>query len=222
MSRLFLCSNGPTSPALDRELRRLIGPKPEEGTCWYIPTAPIHDGMEGLPEQQVPTIRQQFGLKTVRSIDPERVTGDLLRNKVSELAPRLIWAEMGNTYNLAHHLGESGGDELVRELVAGGALYVGASAGAIMAGRTVQMALWKNWDDQTCEGTVSKDWNDKEVARGLDLAGGRSIFPHANGQYASKDWQRAQAQRHGHTDHEVVPLKDGTGLVIEGGSMRVV
>ena len=54
----------------------------------------------------------------------------------------------------------------MRELVAGGAIYVGASAGSIMAGRTVQMALWKNWDDQTCEGTVSVDWTDAEVARG--------------------------------------------------------
>lgn len=222
MSRLFLCSNGPTSPALDRELRRLIGPKPEEGTCWYIPTAPIHDGMEGLPEQQVPTIRQQFGLKTVRSIDPERVTGDLLRNKVSELAPRLIWAEMGNTYALMHHLRKSGGDQLISELVnSGKAVFYGASAGAIVAGRTVQMALWKDWDDKTVSGQVDGSiWHDPEVARGLDLAGGRSIFPHANGSYGDPQWQQRQANKWGHTDHEVVKLRDGEGVVIEDGEMR--
>jgi hypothetical protein len=151
-----------------------------------------------------------------------------------------------------HHLWNSGGAEVIQDLVAKGAIYVGASAGSIMAGRTCQMALWKvcarplprtrankddrllsivdshpgtilqDWDDKTCEGTVDVDWNDKGVARGLDLALGRSIFPHANGQYADKGWQQAQARKHGHTDHEVVALADGHGLVIEGDVARLV
>ena len=50
----------------------------------------------------------------------------------------------------------------------------------------------------------------------LDIAGGRSIFPHAQGQYGKESWQRAQAQKHGHTDHEVVALADGEGLAIDG------
>ena len=81
--KLFLCSNGPTTPALKSALSTLIGPDPQSATCWYIPTAPIHDGMAHLPEQQVPEIRASFGFKQVLSLDPERVTGDLLRTKVS-------------------------------------------------------------------------------------------------------------------------------------------
>ena len=50
---------------------------------------------------------------------------------------------MGNTYNLAYHLSNSGGAELIKELVVGGTVYIGSSAGAIMAGRTIQMAFWK-------------------------------------------------------------------------------
>ena len=88
------------------------------------------------------------------------------------------------------------------------------------------VSLWRtvlqDWDDKTCEGTVNVDWHDKSVARGLDLALGRSIFPHANGQYADKGWQEAQARKHGHTDHPVVALADGHGIVIEGGNARVV
>ena len=45
---------------------------------------------------------------------------------------------------------------------------------------------------------------------------------HANGQYASASWQKKQAEKHGHTDHEVVALADGHGLVIEGDDVRVV
>ena len=42
-----------------------------------------------------------------------------------------------------HHLRKSGGDEIIKELVAKGTVYYGASAGAIVGGRTVQMAFWK-------------------------------------------------------------------------------
>jgi hypothetical protein len=63
-------------------------------------------------------------------------------------------------------------------------------------------------------------WDDPKTAAGLDLAGERSIFPHANGQYGNPAWQQKQAERWGHTDHEVVKLADGEGVVIEDGVMR--
>eukprot|EP00322_Chrysochromulina_rotalis_P015427 CAMPEP_0115852808 /NCGR_PEP_ID=MMETSP0287-20121206/13184_1 /TAXON_ID=412157 /ORGANISM="Chrysochromulina rotalis, Strain UIO044" /LENGTH=223 /DNA_ID=CAMNT_0003306875 /DNA_START=41 /DNA_END=712 /DNA_ORIENTATION=- len=221
MGKLFLCSNGPTTAVLRDALRSLIGPQPEQATCWYIPTAPIHDGMADLPVQQVPAIRQEFRLKQVLSLDPERVTGELLRTQVSELAPRIIWAEMGNTYALIHHLRKSGGDTLVKELVSAGTVFYGASAGAIIAGKTIQMALWKDWDDKTVSGQVDGSiWKETETSRGLDLAGGLSIFPHANGQYANPAWQQAQAEKWGHTDHDVVKLADGEALVVDDAGVR--
>ena len=120
-------------------------------------------------------------------------------------------------YALRHHLRASGGDALVRRLLGAGALYVGSSAGAIVGGRTVQMAFWKDWDDRTAGGTLDVDWADAELGAGLDLCGGRSFFPHANGQYASASWQQAQAARLGHTDHEVVKMADGEGWSSESG-----
>jgi len=223
LGKLFLCSNGPSTPALERALRELIGAEPKDTNVWYIPTAARHDGMAAMAKEQPAAIRQRFGVGVVRSIDPETVKGDLLRTKVSELKPRLIWAEMGNTYALRHHLRESGGDELIRSLVASGVHFYGASAGAILAGRTVQTAFWKNWDDKTVSGQIDGTvWDDASTARGLDLAGGRSIFPHASGLYSSAKWQQAQAERCGHTDHEVVKLADGEAVIIEGGAMRPV
>ena len=118
---------------------------------------------------------------------------------------------------MRHHLRESGGDKLVMELLDKGSIYVGSSAGSIVGGRTIQMAFWKNWDDKTAEGTISVDWNNPDLARGLDIGGGRSFFPHANGQYASASWQQAQAARLGHTDHEVVKMADGEGWSSESG-----
>ena len=87
-------------------------------------------------------IQQRFGIR-MEWIDPEYVTGDALRSAVAAISPDVVWAEMGNTYNICYHLHKSGGDKLVTELVGAGAVYVGSSAGSIMAGRTCQMAFWK-------------------------------------------------------------------------------
>ena len=79
------------------------------------------------------------------------------------------------------------------------------------------MAFWKDWDDRTADGTIDVNWTDAALAAGLDLGGGRSFFPHANGQYADARWQQQQAERCGHTDHEVVKMADGEGWSSESG-----
>ncbi len=224
--RLILTSNGLTTRALLDECVRFLGGEDRKSkSVWYIPTAPLRDGWsQSQVKQQMAQVQRQLGVGKLACVDPEYVTGDALKQQVlQECGGKvdLIYAEMGNTYNLAHHLRQSGGRELISELMDAGAAYVGASAGAIMAGKTIQMAFWKNWDDKTCEGNVNPaQWDDAEVAAGLNLAGGRSIFPHANGQYASQSWQQQQAQKHGHTDHEVVCLPDGAGIVLDGQEVR--
>ena len=221
--RLILTSSGLSSSALQNELQRMLGDRSSPKSCWYIPTAPLRDGWsKRQAQEQMASVGRQFNLQCTW-IDVEYTKGAELKAAIEKVGKvDVIYAEMGNTYNLCYHLWNSGGAELIKKLMDSGAIYVGASAGSIMAGRTCQMALWKDWDDQSCEGTVSVDWSDKEVAKGLNLAGGRSIFPHANGQYADAKWQQAQAQRHGHTDHEVVALQDGHGIVIEGDAVKIL
>lgn len=195
----------------------MIGPEPEKKTCWYIPTAALRDGMgPGMLQRQVQGPKSDFRIGRIAVIDPEYVKGDSLKKKLQELGKvDVIYAEMGNTYALRQQLRTAGGDELIRKAMDEGAIYVGSSAGSIVAGRTVQMAFWKNWGDKTAQGTVNVDWNDPRMAAGLDLGGGRSFFPHANGQYGQEEWQDQQAKEHGHTDHEVIKLADGEGFVID-------
>ncbi|CAE8733920.1 unnamed protein product [Polarella glacialis] len=198
----------------------MVGDSPNSQTVWYLPTAPLRDGMgPGFVRSQVAEFKREFNLGKVEIIDVEYVKGEELKNAIAKLGRvDVIYAEMGNTYNLRHHLRESGGDKLIHDAMDAGAIYVGSSAGSIVAGRTIQMAFWKDWDDRTAEGTIRVNWEDPELARGLDLGGGRSFFPHANGQYGRKAWQDEQAKKHGHTDHEVIKLADGEGFVIDGDS----
>jgi dipeptidase E len=50
----------------------------------------------------------------------------------------VIWVSGGNGFYLRWILKESGADEIIRELVAQGTVYAGWSAGAVLAGPTLQ------------------------------------------------------------------------------------
>ena len=64
----------------------------------------------------------------------------------------------GNTFFLWDAMRRSGLDELIKERVAAGVLYVGCSAGSIVAGRSIQTAFWKGWDDPGV--APDTDWTD--------------------------------------------------------------
>ena len=65
-------------------------------------------------------------------------------------------------------------DKLVRQRVGAGALYVGCSAGSIVAGESISTAFWKGWDDPA---VAPADWEDAANLRAMGLAPGRCFFP---------------------------------------------
>ncbi len=80
----------------------------------------------------------------VEDIDIESKTPnelrDLLKNKDG------IYVQGGNTFYLLKQSRLSGFDTLVRDLVAQGIPYIGASAGSYVACPTIEMATWKHQD----------------------------------------------------------------------------
>ena len=81
----------------------------------------------------------------------------------------LLVVEGGNTFWLWANM-----EEYASLIQSSSAVYVGISAGAIVAGRHVSTALWKGWDDPNVV-RPPRNWS---AVRGLDLAQGRSFFPH--------------------------------------------
>jgi hypothetical protein len=130
-----------------------------------------------------------------------------------------VYVEGGNTFWLRYCMGKGGPGPrpgggyvgLVRDACAGPrglAVYLGKSAGAIVAGRDVSTATWKGWDDPSVVpgrgvgGASDDDWSGYP---GLDLAGGRSFFPHM-----SDDWADTVRERRRDDD------ADDDGLVCLG------
>lgn len=222
--RFLVTSDGLTSEALQAEFRSMLGPDVAKKHMWYVPTAALAEGgSQSFVEAKAASLKKDYGLASVKVIDVAKVKGQALTQAVKSM-PSLdvIYLEYGNTYYLRYHLRDSGGDELVRDSVRKDAIVVGASAGSIVLGRTVQTAFWKNWDDRTAGGTINVDWDNETVAAGLNLLGGRAVFPHANGPYAVRQWQDEQAQKYGHTDFEVIKLADGQGFVLDSFRPRMV
>ena len=66
-------------------------------------------------------------------------------------------------------------DRLIRSRVAAGALYVGCSAGAIVAGRSAATALWKGWDDPAAASAT--DWSDPQSLQVRELVSSGGLNP---------------------------------------------
>lgn len=58
----------------------------------------------------------------------------------------IIFVEGGNTFYLQKRINESGFEKVLFELFTKGILYIGVSAGAMVAGRTIETANWKDGD----------------------------------------------------------------------------
>mmetsp|Transcript_10306 Transcript_10306/g.31181 ORF Transcript_10306/g.31181 Transcript_10306/m.31181 type:complete len:678 (-) Transcript_10306:338-2371(-) len=123
--------------------------------------------------------------------------------------PHLVLVDGGNTFWLRHYM-----EDWMDAFAASTAVYVGVSAGAICAGKHVDTALWKGWDDPTV--VDERDWT---AVPGLDLAGGASFFPHYSDQYTSLVAERTEA-RH----DPLVALDEGGCHVLdrEGGQRYVL
>ena len=108
----------------------------------------------------------------------------------------------------------SGLSELVRQRVNDeGALYVGASAGSIVAGRTIRTALWKGWDDPKAAGPEA-DWEADGAYDALGLVD-VSFFPH----YDAASWGGLVDRQRRSLGHACVVLADdGSEVYVEGDS----
>lgn len=148
------------------------------------------------------------------------LTVDAAKDSLEEMEAAIkqahcIWVFGGNTFWLLHHMRRSGLDELVRKRVSEGALYVGQSAGAIVAGQSILPARWKGWDDPTV--VTDRDWSRSESLAALGLVADRSFFPHHQ-----PCWEPLVAQRRDELGHTVVTLREEGGAFVSGMALREV
>lgn len=120
----------------------------------------------------------------------------------------VIWAAGGNTFCLMEQVKASGLDNIIRALLEKDIVYVGESAGAVAAGKSLRGV---EQDDEP-EFASKQHWD------GLGLID-KFILPHADNKfYAASNEQSKQIYSH----EDLVSLNDDQALIINGSEKKII
>jgi peptidase E len=115
--------------------------------------------------------------------------------------PHFVYVQGGNTFWLYHCM-EKGEwkNDLLQLLRGSTTLYCGASAGAIIAGASMETACWKGWDNPSVV-AGRETYDDWKGVAGLSLVDKTAFFPH----HVEAQWSNVVADNGSE-------LKDRTGV----------
>jgi len=223
-SRLMLTSSGLTTSELEksfgslfREASKATGEaKPWIAMVVTAQMAPSNSGSKRSPgelrrrrwadaRKKGRQLQQQIAGDVgaqVKCIDCAHDTTATISEAISQA--QCIWVTGGNTFFLWHHMRRSGTDAMIRQRLKDGALYVGCSAGSIVAGLSLETAHWKGWDDDT---VVDVDWTDESNRRTMGLTQ-HVIFPHYEPQ-----WADLVEERRGACAHALLCLDESSAFI---------
>jgi peptidase E len=213
--KVIVTSNGLSSDVLRATFKQMAGPNLEDKLLLYVSSAARSVGWtEEEAEREAKYVGRNLNIGKVVSIDLAVMAGEELAGLIERIRQDLVavYVEGGNTFALLHHLRLSGFDAILRTLVAEGVIYVGLSAGSIVAGSSIEFAVWKGNNEA---GEHAEFISDPANRQGLDLCGGLSIFPHFD-----DTWATLVEQKVPELGHDVIVLSDGQGYVFNGKQRR--
>jgi len=141
----------------------------------------------------------------VEDIDIEGKNKEELRKILKD--KDIIYVQGGNTFYLLKQIKESGFDKVIKELIEKGVIYIGVSAGSIIAGPTIETAKWGGADTNDV-GLVDLD--------GLNLVPFLIIV-----HYNSKNQSIIQKQIK-NSKYPVRALTDDQAILIKDGEVKLV
>ncbi|MDP2671521.1 MAG: Type 1 glutamine amidotransferase-like domain-containing protein [bacterium] len=143
----------------------------------------------------------------VQEVDLKKKGEGNLREEMGNAG--IIFVCGGNTFYLLEKARESGFDEVVKEFVEKGVIYIGSSAGSVLVGPDIEPVAWM--DDP------SKAKLDSTKGFGLvDFV----ALPHfGNKKYISK-YEEIMEKYSG--KYDLIKLTDQEAVVVEGGNHRIV
>lgn len=142
------------------------GMLPQHASVVFVPVASaVYEETPWIDEDRKKL--EQFGY-TVIDVDIRNVQGEELRNVCDDAD--IIFIAGGNTVFLYHHAQQSGLYDIIQRAVQDGTIYVGSSAGSILAGPSVEPFLQEDMPE------LPKDFH-LEDPTGLNLVD-YIILPH--------------------------------------------
>lgn len=147
--KLFLTSAG-LPPETTEAFLNLLGKKPKDARICLVITA----SLAHHPKGDAPYVKEdarrlvELGFKKLTEIDLRNETEESLNNKFKDF--NAIFVEGGNTFYLLKYVRESGFDKAIKSFLDRGGIYLGVSAGSMIAGEDIASSGWDpNWDENT-------------------------------------------------------------------------
>lgn len=203
--KLYLSSIRIPAP---EELAALLGKPLDTATAALIPNAKDYyskRAWEFTINSRMDYMRS-LGLN-VEAVDLKDYSeGSRLSDKLSKYD--LIWAMGGNTFMLRYEMKRSGFDEIIQGLLNQGVVYGGDSAGALVAGLSIN----------GIEAADEPEFAEEVIDNGMGIVP-LSILPHADN---PEFLEIVPTFRKLHQDEEVIELKDSQAVIFENGTHRIV
>jgi dipeptidase E len=182
------------------KLKEALGGR--KGRMLHVPTAATGEGWLPDPADLAKLADEGFEIVPLELADvADRLPDDALDGFDA------VYVGGGNTFFLLRHMKRTGFFDLVKTEVANGMLYVGSSAGSVVA--TPDIGYADMIDDRTLG-----DGDDV----GLSFVG-FSILPHLDHESMGEG---VRAQFDGWNGGQVFALEDGQAIVIDGQKIRVL
>lgn len=184
-------------PSLDK--------KPSELSVAFIPTA--GDMYQEKPWMSADKTKlEELGFQ-VEEVNIDGKTREELQSQLS--SKDIIFVAGGNTFYLLKKSQESSFDAVVHECMNTGAVYIGSSAGSVIAGPDIEYVSLLD-DPKVVQ---------LESTTGLGLVD-FEILPHANNPHFSQHFEKIIEQYSKH--YEIKSLHDNQAILIRNGASQLV
>lgn len=201
--KLFLTSAG-IAPEIRDEFLKFLEKDPQDCRLIFVPTAEDPNEDKRFIEADEINLRK-LGFE-ITEVDLKNETENSLEDKFADAD--VVYVEGGNTFYLLDWARKSGFDNALKKFLERGGIYVGVSAGSMIAGINIESANWEPPDDNNIVAL-----NDLSAMNLVDFV----ITPHYCGEIAA-----AISEAAAKTDYAVVALTDKQAILIAGGKTEII
>ncbi len=201
MKKLLLTSAAFVNPKIVQEFLRLVNKEPNQIKVLFIPTAAISDGALRYVKSSKKEL-EHLGIQS-KNILEFNCDKNSDNTKLKEID--VIYVCGGNTFYLLHKIRESGFDKKIIKMVNKGKVFVGVSAGSILAGPNIDIASPFDKNDVGLKDLSALNLTDIIVS------------PH----YVDEEKKIIDEFRKKYSN-KIMPLTNEQALLIEGDKIKLI
>ena len=200
--KLFLTSAGFLNKEVSNLFLKELSKEPNESRVLMVTSGRTEEENHYIEESRKELVDLGFKDIFVFNLD-RKISFDEVKDTDA------IYVCGGNTYYIMKKFRETGLDRIVIKLVNQGKIYIGVSAGSIMAGPNIEISGWG----------IDGDENDVDLK---DLTGFNftniSIFPHFEKDKHEQEVEEFKKK----VNYPVIELTDNQAVFVKGDSYRII